>query len=132
MSLTNDVINEVSQHIDENYNVESLDQLMVTSIGKGLGIAAVQISVLKRMIIITVNGKLVTVINPVITKTGKDKKISREGCLSFPNKFVKKQRWYRVTVEGISIDRQPLKLNLYSTSSFVAQHEIDHLNGIHI
>lgn len=130
--LTNVVINEISLPITEKDDVKSIEKLMFDNIGKGVGISAVQIGILKRIIIIKVNGQFVTILNPEIVRTGREKKESKEGCLSFPGKFVKKQRWYRITIKGISIARDAIELNLSSHAAYIAQHEIDHLNGIHI
>lgn len=130
--LDNSVINEISEPVDDTDDLEMIEMSLLENIGKGVGIAAVQIGLLKRVIIITVNGKLITICNPEIVRTGRDKKISKEGCLSFPGKFVKVQRYYRVTVKGLSVKREPIEINLSSHAAYIAQHEIDHLNGIHI
>jgi len=130
--LTNEVINEISEPVDDTDDLGMLEMLLLENIGSGVGIAAVQIGLLKRVIVITVNGKLLTICNPEIVRTSKEKKISKEGCLSYPGKFVKVQRYYRITIKGLSVKREPIELNLSSHAAYIAQHEIDHLNGIHI
>ena len=97
----------------------------------GVGLAAVQVGILKKIIVIDVDdGKgSYCLINPVILKT-KGSKECDEGCLSFPNQFGKVVRPTEVTVEFY--DRQAKKQKL-KAKDLLAQaicHEVDHLNGI--
>jgi len=132
MPLTNEVINQVSFPITLEDNPKQIEALMYENIGTGIGLAAVQIGILKRIVIIKVNGKFVTICNPEIIKKSQETRLSKEGCLSFPNKIVEKKRWYRITVTGTSVYGKPLELKLSGLASYIAQHEIDHLNGVHI
>ena len=97
----------------------------------GVGLAAVQVGILKKVIVIDVedgNGPYV-LINPEILKT-KGSKECEEGCLSFPNQFGKVVRPTEVVVEFY--DRQAKKTKL-KAKDLLAQaicHEVDHLNGI--
>ncbi len=97
----------------------------------GVGLAAVQVGILKKVIVIDVedgNGPYV-LINPEILKT-KGSKECEEGCLSFPNQFGKVVRPTEVLVEFY--DRQAKKTKL-KAKDLLAQaicHEVDHLNGI--
>lgn len=97
----------------------------------GVGLAAVQVGILKQIIVIDVeDGKgPYVLINPKILKT-KGSKECDEGCLSFPNEFGKVVRPTEVVVEFY--DRQANKVKL-KAKDLLAQalcHEIDHLNGI--
>jgi peptide deformylase len=133
MLLTNKVINEKSLSVEHGECVKSLVSDMLTILeAKGIGLAAVQIGVLKRVIIVKINGEFVVMINPVITHKSTDKKQSREGCLSFPNFEVKKQRHYRVTVEFENEQREKAQVKLSALAAFCVQHEIDHLEGVTI
>ena len=97
----------------------------------GVGLAAVQVGILKRVVVIDIeDGEGVRVlINPKITKTKGEQEVD-EGCLSFPNKYAKMIRPKEVTVEAL--DRSGKKITI-KAKDLLAQalcHEIDHLNGI--
>ena len=134
--LTNSVINQISKpvklHLQVMLEIVQTVKLMEDSLGTGVGIAAVQVGILERIIIVKINGEFITMINPVIVKKSQQTKISEEGCLSFPGKMVKKKRNYRITVEYADLDLNPQLVKLSGLASFIAQHEIDHLNGLHI
>lgn len=98
----------------------------------GIGLAANQIGVLDRVIVINVNGMRQEFINPVITKLKGGQTNSKEGCLSFPFMQVTKVRYRQVTVEGFDKDWQPIKRKLKGLAAYCIQHEVDHLNGITI
>lgn len=97
----------------------------------GVGLAAVQVGVLKRVVVIDVddgNGEYV-LINPIITKT-KGSKECDEGCLSFPNEFGKVLRPTDVTVEFYDRDAQKVKLKAKDLLAQAICHECDHLEGV--
>lgn len=97
----------------------------------GVGLAAVQVGVLKRVVVIDIeDGEGVRVlINPKITKTKGEQEVD-EGCLSFPNQYAKVVRPKEVTVEAL--DRSGKKI-VIKAKDLLAQaicHELDHLEGI--
>lgn len=97
----------------------------------GVGLAAVQIGILKRVVVIDVddgNGPYV-LINPVITKT-KGAKECDEGCLSFPHEFGKVIRPTDVTVEFYDRKGKMVKLKAKDLLAQAICHECDHLDGI--
>ncbi|MGE6753281.1 peptide deformylase [Rossellomorea sp. NPDC071047] len=104
----------------------------------GIGLAAPQINISKRMLAVNVTdnqGKLYSyaLFNPKIISHSIEKAYltSGEGCLSVDRNvpgFV--PRYARVTVKGWDIDGNEVKLRLKGLPSIVFQHEIDHLNGI--
>lgn len=97
----------------------------------GVGLAAVQVGVLKRLVVIDVddgNGEYV-LINPIITKT-KGSKECDEGCLSFPNEFGKVIRPTDVTVEFYDRDANKVKLKAKDLLAQAICHECDHLEGV--
>ena len=97
----------------------------------GVGLAAVQVGILKRVIVIDVeDGKGEYVfINPVITKT-KGEKECDEGCLSFPNQFGKVIRPTEVVVEYYDRTGKKTKLKAKDLLAQAISHECDHLEGI--
>jgi peptide deformylase len=104
----------------------------------GVGLAAPQIDVLKRMIAVHVHDAKGTLIshalfNPKIVSHSVEKSylVAGEGCLSVDESipgYV--PRYARVTVKGYDIDGTEVKLRLKGLPAIVFQHEIDHLNGI--
>lgn len=97
----------------------------------GVGLAAVQIGVLKRVVVIDIddgNGVYV-LINPIITKT-KGSKECDEGCLSFPHEFGKVIRPTDVTVEFYDREGKMVKLKAKDLLAQAICHECDHLDGI--
>ncbi len=100
--------------------------------GKGVGLAANQVGILKRIIVVNTPGFCSAVINPVITKYSGKLKTSVEGCVSFPGKRVNKRRDNSIVIEGFDANWQPIKKKVKALSAFCIQHEVDHLDGITI
>lgn len=103
----------------------------------GMGLAAPQIDVLERVIVIelpkdeedTQSGKLYAVVNPEIVRAeGEDE--AEEGCLSIPGWYGLVKRAEYVTVKGQDKKGKPLRIKADGLLARVFQHEIDHLDGI--
>lgn len=97
----------------------------------GVGLAAVQVGILKNIIVIDLYDEkpILKLINPVITKT-KGKQEVEEGCLSFPNKYVKVVRPDEVTVEALDENGKEIKVTGTGLLAQAICHEMDHLNGV--
>ena len=97
----------------------------------GVGLSAVQVGILKRVVVIDVDdGKgSYILINPVITKT-KGEKECDEGCLSFPNKYGKVIRPTEVVVEFYDRNAKRQKLKAKELLAQAICHECDHLEGV--
>jgi len=97
----------------------------------GVGLAAVQVGVLKRVIVIDLYDDKgpIKLINPVIVKEKGEQEVD-EGCLSFPNKFAKMIRPAEVTVEALDENGKKIKIHAKELLAQALCHEIDHLNGI--
>lgn len=99
---------------------------------KGIGLAAVQVSVLKNIIVIDITPEKkepLVIVNPFIRKM-QGKIIGVEGCLSVPGKEGKVQRALKITVEGMDLKGEKRKIDAEDLLARVIQHEVDHLNGI--
>ena len=98
---------------------------------KGVGLAAVQVGMLKRVIVIDVEDEKgpYVLINPHIIKT-KGEKECDEGCLSFPNQFGKVIRPTEVVVEFYDRNAKKVKLKAKDLLAQAICHECDHLEGI--
>lgn len=118
------------ENIDEK--IQELVQDMLETMHKynGVGLAAVQVGVLKRIVVIDTYepGEQFILINPEIVKT-KGEQIVEEGCLSFPNKFGRITRPAEVTVKALNEKGEKIKLTAKELLAQALCHEIDHLNG---
>lgn len=96
----------------------------------GLGLAAPQVGVLKRIIVIDLyeEGECFALVNPVL-ESKKGKQIVDEGCLSFPYQFGKVERPEEVVVTGLDENGKKTKIVAKGLLAQALCHEIDHLNG---
>ena len=100
----------------------------------GIGLAAVQVGILKRILVIDVSSqdkknKPMTFINPVIKKVSEETSIYEEGCLSIPNTFIEIERPKICEIEFIDIKGRIQNLKCDGLLSTCLQHEINHLDG---
>jgi len=119
--------------------IEVIDEKMQTLIDdmietmhkyNGVGLAAVQVGVLKRVIVIDLyddNGPII-LINPIIIKTKGEQEVD-EGCLSFPNQFAKVIRPAEVVAEYTDRNGKRMRIKAKELLAQAISHEIDHLNG---
>ncbi len=95
----------------------------------GVGLAAPQIGVSKRMIVIDPGDQLIEMINPeIIAREGEQ--TAREGCLSVPDLVGWCKRSQKVTVQGMNRDGEIIEIEAADMLARAFQHEIDHLDGI--
>ena len=116
----------------ENFNKAIDDMIELCKEYNGLGLAANQIFLQKRVFVyLKENGEYDVVINPVV-KVKKDMVTHHnEGCLSVPGQFYDVKRYKTMVIEGV--DRSGKKRLLKAPNkrtAFIWQHEIDHLNGV--
>ncbi len=97
----------------------------------GLGLAAVQVGILKRIIVIDLydDKSKFCLINPVIVEKSEETVEIEEGCLSYPNQFGKVTRFYKVKVKALDLDGKKVTLEAEGLLAQALQHEIDHLEG---
>lgn len=95
----------------------------------GCGLAAVQVGVLRRIVVIETEEGLFELINPVIIrKTGEQE--GMEGCLSLPGKWGITKRPQCVTVRALDREGNEFELTGYDLLAKAICHEVDHLDGI--
>jgi len=95
----------------------------------GGGLAAPQIGILKRLVVIDMGEGLIQLVNPkIIKQEGKQEVI--EGCLSNPNVWGKLKRPNKVTIEALNELGEPLLITSKGELAKCFCHEIDHLDGI--
>lgn len=95
----------------------------------GAGLAAVQVGVLKRCVVIDVGEGLIELVNPRIVKS-EGEMINAEGCLSVPGRRGTVKRPERVVVEGFDRKGNAVTIEGEGFLSMALCHEIDHLDGI--
>ncbi len=100
----------------------------------GIGLAAVQVGVLKNLIVMDISNKdqkkqPLFFINPKIINFSNEKSIYEEGCLSIPDTFIEIQRPKLCTVEYIDIDGKKKEMECDGLLSTCLQHECNHLEG---
>ena len=95
----------------------------------GVGLAAPQIGVSKRIIVIDPGEQLIEMINPQIIFS-EGEQTAREGCLSVPDLLGWCKRAQKVIVKGLNRDGEEIEMEATDMLARVFQHEIDHLDGI--
>lgn len=97
----------------------------------GLGLAGVQVGILKRIIVIDLYDDVskFCLINPEIVEKSEETAEVEEGCLSYPNQFGKVVRSVKVKVKALDLDGKKVTLEAEGLLAQALQHEIDHLNG---
>lgn len=118
--------------IDDKIQTLIDDMIETMHKNNGVGLAAVQVGILKRIFVVDVDEDqkgAIAFINPVILKTKGEREVE-EGCLSFPNEFAKVIRPQEVEIEYT--DRTGKRVKLKAKNDLLAQavcHEYDHLEG---
>lgn len=98
----------------------------------GVGLAATQVDVHERLIVIDVSDakdRLQVFINPEIVGSSAELQAHEEGCLSVPGIFEEVERPERVRVKALGLDGKPFTCDAEGLLAVCLQHEIDHLNG---
>ncbi|MBQ8044427.1 MAG: peptide deformylase [Clostridia bacterium] len=115
--------------IDNKIRELAMDMVETMYKFDGVGLAAPQVGILKRIIVIDIGEGPKVFINPVIKKaTGVQ--TGEEGCLSSPNTFGNVDRPESLVVEAFDIDGKQVKVKAKGLEAVVLSHEIDHLDGI--
>ena len=137
MKYGSDVLREVAQPVEEiTDEIRRLAEDMLDTMyaSDGLGLAAPQVGIPSRIIVIDVSPydpscDPVAFINPEIVGQG-GQVDAEEGCLSVPDIRGDVKRAETVTVEALSLDGEKLRTEADDILARALQHEIDHLNGI--
>ncbi len=113
-----------------------MDEMLETMYeAPGIGLAAVQIGILKKLIVIDISKgeekkNPLFLVNPKIVHQSKETSIYEEGCLSLPGQFAEIERPAKCTVNYIDYNGKENELKANGLLATCVQHEIDHLNGI--
>ena len=96
---------------------------------EGAGLAAPQVGVSLRVIVVDAGEGLIELVNPRIV-AGEGRESATEGCLSVPGIFGEVERFARVTAEGVDRDGRKVFVSGTGLLARALQHEIDHLDGV--
>ena len=111
------------------------DMLETMYAAPGIGLAAVQVGVLKRLVVIDISKDKETkqpifLINPQIIHQSKKTSVYEEGCLSLPGQFAEIERPAECNLKYIDYNGKEKELKADGLLATCIQHEVDHLNGI--
>ena len=137
ITVPNEILKKISDPIEnvginEKKLINDLFETMYHS--NGIGLAAVQVGILKRVLVVDVSNKdekkkPIALINPVIKNFSNDKSVYEEGCLSIPDTFIEIERPKICEVEYIDEKGKKKNLKCDGLLSTCVQHEINHLDG---
>ena len=137
ITVPNEILKKISEPIEkvginEKKLINDLFETMYNS--NGIGLAAVQVGILKRILVIDVSTKdekknPLSFINPIIKNVSNETSVYEEGCLSIPDTFIEIERPKVCEVEYIDIDGKVKNLKCDGLLSTCIQHEINHLDG---
>ena len=130
----NEILRKKAESVDViDKKIVKLVKQMVESmeVEKGVGLAAPQVGVSKRVIIVLFDGKMIIpMINPEITSHSDKTEYGEEGCLSLPGQWGQVERYREITVQFKDWKGEKRVLKIEGFNARIVQHEIDHLDGI--
>ena len=134
----NKILRQVSKPVESVSKEEQIlmdDMLETMYAANGIGLAAIQIGVPKRIIVMDLSRDEEKkepryFVNPIIKNKNSDKATYEEGCLSVPNQFAEIDRPSTCVVEYLDYDGKKQILNAEGLIATCIQHEMDHLEGI--
>ncbi len=123
------------EKVDSEVKTLLNDMLETMYEAPGIGLAAVQIGILKRAIVIDISKEdekknPIFLINPTIRFKSDKRSIYEEGCLSLPGHFAKIERPAECDLDYIDYDGKKRNLKAKGLMATCIQHEVDHLNGV--
>jgi len=118
--------------VDDRIRTLVTDMLETMYANDGVGLAATQVDVHERVIVMDTSEKRdrpVVLINPELTARSEERVLGEEGCLSVPATYDKVERHARVTVRALDRDGNLFEMEAEGLSAVCVQHEMDHLAG---
>ena len=129
-----EILRKKSREVEKiDDKIQTLIDDMIDTMYKfnGVGLSAVQVGVLKRVVVIDIDDDtgVKVLINSKITKVKGEHEVE-EGCLSFPNQYAKLIRPKEVTVEALDRDGKKIIIKAKDLLAQAIAHELDHLDGV--
>ena len=136
--LPDPVLRQVSmpiEQVDDAVRSLSADMLETMYDAPGIGLAAIQVGIPRRMLVIDLSKedeekKPQVFINPEILQSSDERSTYEEGCLSIPDYYAEVERPARITVKHVGLDGKQQITEAEGVLATCLQHEIDHLNGV--
>jgi peptide deformylase len=124
---------DLIQDINENLVTLSEDMIETMYAATGVGLAANQVGIASRLIVVDLGFKEekhepLIIVNPVITAS-EEEQIGQEGCLSIPEVYADVKRFQQVEVKGVDLNGKDVRLEAEGFMARAFQHEMDHLEG---
>jgi len=121
--------------VDDDVRALAKDMLETMYDAPGIGLAAPQIGVLRRVVVMDLakegeTPEPIVMVNPEILKVSDETEVSEEGCLSIPELYYEVERPAEVTVRYTDLDGKDVELEAKDRLAVCVQHEIDHLDGV--
>lgn len=119
-------------HVDDRIRKLVRDMAETMYAAPGVGLAATQIDVHERVIVIDISetkDQLRVFINPQLITVSADKSLNEEGCLSVPDIYERVERPESVTVRALDEQGRAFEIEAHGLLAVCIQHEMDHLNG---
>ena len=134
----NPILRKKSQSLEkvDNDLRKLMDDMLETMYSApGIGLAAVQIGILKRVIVIDISKEQTKknplfLVNPVINHKSKNLSTHEEGCLSLPGHYAEIERPAECNLSYLDYDGKKRDLQAKGLLATCIQHEVDHLNGV--
>ena len=126
---------EMLEKVDDELRALLDDMLETMYDAPGIGLAAVQIGILKRLIVLDISKDKekknpLFLINPEIISLSKKTSVHEEGCLSLPGYFAEIERPAECQIKFIDYNGKEKELKANGLLATCIQHEVDHLNGV--
>lgn len=119
--------------VDDEVRALARDMFDTMYESDGVGLAANQVGVTRRLIVVDPREEGVTpraLVNPRVISTGEETERAEEGCLSIPGLREIVERESSVVVEALDLDGEPVRLEAEGLHARVLLHEIDHIDGV--
>lgn len=121
--------------VDDEIKTLSKDMLETMYAAPGIGLAAPQIGVMKRVVVMDLAKEdeepaPLVMINPEILKFSEETAVTEEGCLSIPELYYDVERPAEVRVRYTNLDGEAVELDAKDRLAVCVQHELDHLDGV--
>lgn len=108
----------------------SMIETMLKAKPEGVGLAAPQVGISKKIFVAQTNQGPRIFVNPRIVKKSEETEKMEEGCLSIPGLWLKIKRAKELEMEALDINGKMMKIKAAGLFARILQHEIDHLNGV--
>ena len=136
--LPDPILRQVSaplEQVDDAVRTLYQDMLETMYDAPGIGLAAIQVGIPKRLLVIDLSKedeekKPQVFINPEVLQSSDERSTYEEGCLSIPDYYAEVERPSRITVKHIDLDGKEQITEADGLLATCLQHEIDHLNGV--